>query len=89
MVPREFFDSDFKIDPNLLRLSTTAEIMAQRERFGKYLDIVNSQLEMAISQNKTFFHSAFNNIESIKDNNREVSQKTKSIQDATKKLKAF
>jgi len=79
LVPSEFYEEDYKIDRSLLKITSSEELLANRGKFEKYLEVVNSELEMAISQNKTFFHSAFNNIEGIKLNNREVSLRTKSI----------
>lgn len=53
------------------------------------MDVINSDLEVSISKNFDFFNRAFSHFDSIKDDMKQVSLKTKSITEENKKLKYF
>lgn len=53
------------------------------------MDVLNSDLEVSISKNFDFFNRAFSHFDTIRLDMGQVSQKTKSIGEANRKLKYF
>lgn len=55
----------------------------------KHLDLIDHDLEKSISKNFDFFNKAFNHFDLMKDDMRVVSEKTKVISEANRKLKYY
>jgi|TARA_B110001450_G_C17427749_1_gene402590 hypothetical protein len=47
--------------------------------FGRYLEVIDKELEKSISKNIDFFNKAFNHIDDVKDDMIEVRKKCTSI----------
>ena len=86
-MPAYFYEPSYKIDRALIKTSHQEELRASQEVLKTYLGEVDLSLEKSISKNFDFFNRAFNNIDEMKDNMRDVSLKTKTITESNRKLK--
>ena len=64
-------------------------LTVDQNRLSRYMELIDSDLERSISKNFDFFNRAFHNIDEIKGDVRQVAEKSKSIQNATKQLKIY
>ena len=62
-----FFDTEYQIDRSLVRLTHQEEISHQSQQLQKYMDVINSDLEVSISKNFDFFNRAFSHFDCIKE----------------------
>ena len=73
VVPSEFFDPNFTFDKTLLTLQTSEEIKPHIDKYQKYLDTINADLEIKILKNFDFFNKSFHKFEDMKDDMKVVS----------------
>ena len=78
-VPLEFFSEKYEIDRTLLTLQSADEINPHIQKYQKYLDNINADLEIKILKNFDFFNKSFHKFDDMKEDMRIVSQKCQTI----------
>ena len=78
-VPLEFFSEKYEIDRALLTLQSADEINPHIQKYQKYLDNINADLEIKILKNFDFFNKSFHKFDDMKEDMRIVSQKCQTI----------
>ena len=89
VVPPEFYSEDYRIDRAWVRMTQQEDISILSSQLQKHLDLIDHDLEKSISKNFDFFNKAFNHFDHMKDDMKVVSDKTKVIADANRKLKYY
>lgn len=85
VIPDHFYQEDYRIDHDMLRKPSESDV--HTAQLQKYLSLVDSDLEKAISVNFDFFNRAFNHIDEMKDDMTQVGQKTASIRECNQQLR--
>lgn len=89
VVPSHFFARDYQVDRQLLTIQTSEDLKPHIEKYQKYLDNLNADLEIKILKNFDFFNKSFHKFDEMKDDMKIVSQKSGLIRSAHKKLKYY
>lgn len=89
VVPSDFFSSDYSVDRKLLTIQTADDLKPHIEKYEKYLDNLNADLEIKILKNFDFFNKSFHKFDKMKEDMKLVSTKSEIIRSANKKLKYY
>lgn len=89
VVPSDFFASNYQVDRQLLTIQTAEDLKPHIEKYQKYLENLNADLEIKILKNFDFFNKSFHKFDEMKDDMKIVSTKSGLIRSAHKKLKYY